>query len=70
MVRVTHAGRVSVIVVNYDGADDTLACVESLREIEIGDGGLEIIVVDNGSPAGDAQRLEAALPDVHVVAVK
>ena len=26
MVRLTHAGLVSVVVVNYDGADDTLAC--------------------------------------------
>jgi len=70
VVRVTYAGRVSVIVVNYDGADDTLACVESLRGVEVGDGGLEIIVVDNGSPAGDAERIKDEIPDAHVVALK
>ena len=70
MVRVTHSGRVSVIVVNYDGADDTLACVESLRDVEVGEGGLEIVIVDNGSPADDAARIAAAVPDAHVVALK
>ncbi len=70
MVRVTHSGRVSVVIVNYDGADDTLACVESLRQVEIGDGGLEIIVVDNGSSGGDAERIRAAVPDAHVVELK
>ena len=69
MVRVTHAGRVSVIIVNYDGADDTVACVESLRELEIGEGGFEIVVVDNGSPDGDAERIRAEVPDAHVVAL-
>src|SRR5262249_17217613 len=69
MVRVTHAGLVSVVVVNYDGADDTLACIESLRDLEIEKDRLEIIVVDNGSPSDDAARIGAAAPDVHGVAL-
>jgi GT2 family glycosyltransferase len=70
VVRVTHAGRVSVVVVNYDGADDTLACIESLRQLEIEEGRVEIIVVDNGSPGDDVARLAAAGPDVHVVPLR
>jgi GT2 family glycosyltransferase len=70
MVRLTHAGLVSVVVVNYDGADDTLACIESLRQLEIDEDRLEIIVVDNGSPGDDVERLRAAGSDVHVVALR
>ncbi len=68
MVRVTHAGRISVVIVNYDGADDTIACLESVQELDIEPDRLEIIVVDNGSPADDADRIaDAAGPSVHVV---
>lgn len=61
------AGLVVSIVVNYDGFDDTLRCVESLL-----DSAYEqhvVVVVDNASPAGDAVRLSAALGDrVEVIA--
>jgi hypothetical protein len=68
MVRVTHAGRISVVIVNFDGADDTIACLESIRELDIEPDRLEIIVVDNGSPADDADRIAAAGgSSVHVV---
>ncbi len=38
--------------------------------VEVGEGGLEIIIVDNGSPGGDAARIRDAVPDAHVVALK
>jgi hypothetical protein len=47
------------IVVNYDGLDDTLRCVESLLASSY-DRNL-VVVVDNASPSGDAQRLSAEL---------
>ncbi len=63
-------GSVSVVVVNYDGADDTLACIESLASLEVDEDRLEIIVVDNGSPATTSSALRAAGSDVHVVALR
>jgi len=55
------------IVVNYGGLDDTLRCARSLlacdypRQL--------VVVVDNGSPSGDADRLSAEFGDrLHVIA--
>ena len=46
--------RVGVVVLNYRGVADTLACVESLSGLDVG---ARVIVVDNGSGDGSAQRL-------------
>ncbi|PXY32389.1 glycosyltransferase [Prauserella muralis] len=56
---------VSVVVVNYRGADDTIACLRALGEL--GYPRLEIICVDNDSPGDDAARIRAAVPEATVV---
>jgi GT2 family glycosyltransferase len=61
---------VSVVIVNFNGADDTLACLEALDQVDWTGERLEIIVVDNASSGDDVARLRAAHPDVHVVALK
>lgn len=53
---------VTVVVLNWRRADDTIACVQSL-----GDAGIapaRILVVDNGSHDGSADRVRAACPGV------
>lgn len=55
-----HLPVVSVIVVNYRGADDTLTCLHSLRdELDYPADKLDIVCVDNGSGDGSAERLRA-----------
>ncbi len=44
-----RAGVVSVVLVNFRGADDTITCVRALRATEWPADRLEIIVVENGS---------------------
>jgi GT2 family glycosyltransferase/glycosyltransferase involved in cell wall biosynthesis len=61
------AGRVSVVVVNYRGAEDTTACLEGLRDLDYED--LEVIVVDNASGDGSAEVLTARFPDARVLAL-
>lgn len=56
---------VSVVVVNYRGADDTIACLRALTELD--HPRLEIICVDNASPGDDADRIAAAVPSARVV---
>ncbi|MFC4004221.1 glycosyltransferase [Prauserella oleivorans] len=56
---------VSVIVVNYRGADDTITCLRALAQHDYPR--LEIICVDNASPGDDAARIRAAVPGVRVV---
>ncbi len=48
---------VSVVILNWNGLDDTLVCVDSLKQSDYR-GQLEIIVVDNGSSGDDAKELE------------
>lgn len=56
---------VAAIVLNYRRADDTIDCVRSLLQSE----GVrpKIIVVDNGSGDGSADRIAAAFPGVRIV---
>ncbi|MGP4021125.1 glycosyltransferase [Saccharopolyspora sp. 5N708] len=59
---------VSVIVVNYRGADDTITCVRALRdELDYPADRLEVICVDNASGDGSAQRIRAAAPQVRLI---
>ena len=42
-------GLVSVVLVNFRGADDTITCIEGLRALEWPADQLEIVCVDNDS---------------------
>jgi GT2 family glycosyltransferase len=55
---------VGVVVLNYRGLADTIACVESLAELDVP---ARVIVVDNGSDDGSAERL-AQTPEVELIA--
>ena len=60
----TAVRRVRAVVVNYNGGDEVLACVRSLLASDWDD--LEVVVVDNGSVDGSAERLEREIPEVRV----
>src|SRR5206468_7306118 len=60
-------GLVSVILVNYRGADDTITCLRSFEGVEWPADRLELLVVDNASGDGSAARIRAAVPGVQVV---
>src|SRR5215470_1045092 len=54
---------VSVVVVNYRRAQDTITCLRALRdELDYPAELLQIICVDNGSDDGSAERIAAAMP--------
>lgn len=58
---------VSIILVNFRGAEQTLEAVRELERIEWPREALEVIVVDNASGDGSAERLRSAAPHVRVV---
>ena len=59
--------KVRVVVVNYDGGDMTLRCLESLRQIDWPAESLEIVLVDNASIDGIAPRIRDEMPWVHLI---
>ena len=60
-------GVVSVVLVNYRGADDTITCLRAFDDVDWPSDRLELIVVDNESGDGSADRIRAAVPSAHVV---
>ncbi len=57
--------RVTIVVLNWNGRDDTLACLASLRQLTYP--AYQIVVVDNGSTDGSVEAIRAKYPDVPLV---
>lgn len=57
--------RVDVVVLNWNGWQDTLDCLASLARLDYPD--FRLLVVDNGSSDGSAARISAAMPGVELL---
>ena len=62
-----HPGRVSVVLVNYRGAEDTITCLRAFDDIDWPLDQLELIVIDNDSGDGSVERIRAAVPSAVVI---
>jgi GT2 family glycosyltransferase len=62
-------GVVSVVIVNYRGADDTCTALTALRDLHWPREHLEVIVVDNASGDGSVERISHEHPGVRVLAL-
>ncbi|MCL1870982.1 MAG: glycosyltransferase [Promicromonosporaceae bacterium] len=60
-------GVVSVVLVNYKGADDTITCLKYFDEVDWPADRLELIVVDNDSQDGSAEKIREAVPAAKVI---
>jgi GT2 family glycosyltransferase/glycosyltransferase involved in cell wall biosynthesis len=60
-------GTVSVVVVNYKGADDTITCLQGFAELDWPADRLELVVVDNASGDDSVERIRAAVPHAKVI---
>ncbi|MGI9034366.1 MAG: glycosyltransferase [Acidimicrobiales bacterium] len=65
--RALRPGVVSVVVVNYRGAADTITCLRSFESVCWDPERLELIVVDNASGDGSVERIRAAVPAARIV---
>ena len=59
--------RVKVIVLSYNGVNDTLACLESLQQHA--EGAFEILVVDNASTDGAPEAIRAHYPQIPLISL-
>lgn len=62
-----RAGVVSVVLVNFRGADDTIESVRGLQQLDWPADRLEIVVVENGSGDDSLQKLQALGDDILLV---
>lgn len=58
---------VRLIVLNYDGGDDVLRCVDSLFRLDWPADRLEVVLIDNASTDGSADAVAEAYPAVRVI---
>ena len=57
--------KVYILILNYNGGDDTLDCLKSLQSITYTNA--EIIVIDNASADGSVDRIKAAFPGITIL---
>ena len=57
--------QITIVVLNWNRRDDTLACLDSLAHADLG--GAAILVVDNGSRDGSAAAVRARFPAVRML---
>jgi len=58
--------KIAIIVLNYNGLENTIDCLNSLKKIETDDHIVEITVVDNNSQDGSQDAL-SKLKDIHLI---
>lgn len=57
--------KVSIIILNWNGLNDTIECLESVRKIDYPN--YEIVVVDNGSTDGSAEGIKRLFPEITLI---
>ncbi|MES2582829.1 MAG: glycosyltransferase family 2 protein [Pseudomonadota bacterium] len=57
--------RVAIVVLNWNGWQDTLACIASLQALAYAD--FHIVLVDNGSTDGSVEHFRRVLPRVELL---
>ncbi len=60
----TKPYHIAVIIVNWNGKDDTIRCLESLQKIDLMGHTFSIIIVDNGSTDDSVRVLKKANPGI------
>jgi GT2 family glycosyltransferase len=64
-IRPLALGDVTIVVLNWNGREVTLACLASLAQAKLG--GATVLVVDNGSRDGSAEAIRARFPNVRIL---
>lgn len=63
----TSPVRLSIIIVNWNGTDDTVECLASIPSAQSNDVTLDVIVVDNGSKIDPTNPIRVAYPQAKLI---
>ena len=61
------ADQVTIVVLSWNRAAETVACLESLRQADLG--GASVLLVDNGSRDGSVETIRRLFPELRVIAL-
>lgn len=56
---------VAAVLLNWNGLGDTVECIASLKELN--GPAVSVVVVDNGSANGEAEKIEQLFPDIRLI---
>lgn len=62
-------GKIAIIIITYNGLNDTLECIESINK-SLGNINYQIIVVDNNSKINEASIVKDRYPEIHTIRSK
>jgi GT2 family glycosyltransferase len=62
-----NPAQVAVVIVNWQRPQDTIHCVRSVMDSDYSD--IHIIVVDNGSDDGSADKIKEAFPGINLISL-
>jgi len=65
MAKESKYPKVSIIIVNWNGGEDVIECLKSVKDIDYPD--YETIVVDNGSTDNSVEEIKRTFPDVKLI---
>ncbi len=60
-----NSPRICILVLNWNGADDTLECLDSLQNLTYAHA--EVVVIDNGSDDDSVAKIKQAFPHIFVL---
>lgn len=59
--------KIAIVTVNFNGKQDTLELLDSLKKLKIKNWELKIVMVDNGSKDGSVEEINSKFPDVDIL---
>jgi len=59
--------KVTIITVNYNGKEDTLDLLKSLKSLDTSNLNVQTVVVDNGSTDGLVEKITTDFPNICVL---
>ncbi len=55
----------AIIILNWNGFDDTIECLHSLRQVQYNN--YKIVLVDNGSANSEGKKIKGLFPEIHLI---